>query len=130
MPDLFQVSSKEELWLMLKYDDVISILNNILKITNDINLLLNTEVDDVKLSTIETYYNQRMEYISSINDFFGNLKSYDMPESEKTKIISITDSINKTDKTNVEIIYSKLSETKKSLEIFQKQKSVLLYAKS
>lgn len=115
---------------MLKYDDVISILNNILKITNDINLLLNTEVDDVKLSTIETYYNQRMEYISSINDFFGNLNSYDMPESEKTKIISITDSINKTDKTNLKIIHSKLSETKKSLEIFQKQKSVLLYAKS
>jgi len=118
-----------ELWLMLKYDEVLSLLNRTKEITYNINGSLVDSLND-NYEDIVALYSSRKIHLDVLQNFFDSKSIKNFSQRENEIINELVKEIIEIDNKNLDFIDKKVQITKKTLKEIQKKKSVLLYSKS
>jgi PhoPQ-activated pathogenicity-related protein len=114
---------------MLKYDEVLKLLNTTKEITLCINnYLLDTANDN--FADIISLYSSRLGTLEQLRDFFESKSINRFTQREKEFINDLVQEIIFTDNQNIVFLDKRVKDTKISLKKIQSQKSVLIYSKS
>lgn len=114
---------------MLKYDELLKLLNTTNEITKRIQYFLtNSEKDN--FSELTSLYSARKDYLNELQVFFlsGDLNKFSIREREI--VTDLVKNIIQSDNQNISFIEHKVNEFKRSIQKIQQQKSLLIYSKS
>ncbi len=114
---------------MLKYDEVLSLLNRTKEITYNINGSLVDSLND-NYEDIVALYSSRKIHLDVLQNFFDSKSIKNFSQRENEIINELVKEIIEIDNKNLDFIDKKVQITKKTLKEIQKKKSVLLYSKS